>query len=245
MDQDTNLGGPPRNFPGTTLGLTESLRKPEGPEHQAGLATLCDRYWKPVYGYIRAAWRKSNEDAKDLTQAFFTWLMEGEALQRFDPALGSFRGYLKVLLRRFLGHEEAALRSLKRGGGIQLLSLEGTESLIESALAADGGADPDKVFERVWLVDHLNRAMERVRQRYENGPRAIAFQIYERYDLVTLSERPTYKDLADRLGLEEKEIKNHLFAVREQVRIEVLAEFGLAPDDEGRLHEDWNAVFGS
>jgi RNA polymerase sigma-70 factor (ECF subfamily) len=244
-DRDTNLGGPPRAFPKTTLGLTEALRQPSRPEHQAGLATLCERYWKPVYGYVRIAWRKSNEDAKDLTQAFFAWLLESGVLERFDPALGSFRGYLKVLLRRFVGHEEAALGALKRGGGIKVVPLEGTESIFESALAAGGGEDPEKMFERVWLIDRLIAALARVRARCEGGPRGVAFRVYEGYDLVSPSERPTYKALAESLGLEERDIKNHLLLIREEVRREVLADLDLGAGGETRLHEDWNAVFGS
>jgi RNA polymerase sigma-70 factor (ECF subfamily) len=245
MDRDTNLGGPPRAFPKTTIGMTEALRQPSRPEHQLGLSTLCERYWKPVYGYVRVAWRKSNEDAKDLTQAFFAWLLEGGVLERYDPALGSFRGYLKVLLRRFVGHEETALRSLKRGGGVKIVPLEGTESIFESALAAGGGEDPEKIFERVWLIDRLTGALDRVRARCQDGPRRAAFQVYELYDLAPPSERPTYKGLADRLGLEERDIKNHLIAVREEVRREVLAEFDLGAGGEESLHEEWNAVFGS
>lgn len=245
MDRDTNLGGPPQSFPKTTLGLTEALRRPAAPGYQAGLAELGERYWKPVYGYIRIAWRKPNEDAKDLTQAFFAWLLEGEALERFDPAIGSFRGYLKVLLRRFVGHEEAALRAAKRGGGVKLLPLEGVEALFESALVSGGGEDAEKVFERVWLIDRLNCALERVRERCRSGPRALPFQVYERYDLASPSERPTYRDLAQELGLEEREVKNHLFAMRDEIRREVLAEFELEAGDEGRLHADWDALFGS
>src|SRR5262249_50280200 len=142
-------------------------------------------------------------------------------------------------------HEEAALGALKRGGGIKVLPLEGTESIFESALASGGGEDPEKMFERVWLIDRLTAALARVRARCEGGPRALAFQVYEHYDLVSPSERPTYKALAESLGLEERDIKNHLLAIREEVRREVLTNLDLETGGEKRLHEEWNAVFGS
>ena len=67
-------------FPETTVGvLGEFTRGPEG------LGRVCSKYWKPVYAYVRAAWAKSNEDAKDLTQAFFLWLLEERVLEQFDP----------------------------------------------------------------------------------------------------------------------------------------------------------------
>jgi RNA polymerase sigma factor (sigma-70 family) len=242
---DTNLGGANRGFPETTAGLIEPLKKPDSPGYQASLATLCRRYWKPVYGYIRIAWAKSNEDAKDLTQAFLLWLLEGEALERFDPQRGSFRGYLKVLLRRFVGHQEAALHRLKRGGGLTVVPLEEAGHALESVLADPGTGDPEQMFDQVWVMELLNHAVNRVRERSLAGSRAIPYQIYESYDLLPAIQRPTYKDLAARWGLSEKEIKNHLFAMREEVRQEVRAELALGTGDERYLNGDWDALLGS
>ena len=36
------------------------------------LERVIELYWKPVYRFIRLKFRKNNEDAKDLTQSFFT-----------------------------------------------------------------------------------------------------------------------------------------------------------------------------
>jgi RNA polymerase sigma-70 factor (ECF subfamily) len=234
-----------RAFPETTAGLTAPLGQPGSPGHLASLAKIGQRYWKPVYGYIRVAWRKSNEDDKDLTQAFFLWLLESEVLEGFEPARGSFRSYLKVLLRRFVGHEEAALRRLKRGGGVDTLSLDEAGAFFESVLSDPRQEDPERVFEKLWIVDRLHQALTRVRERCLRGPRAIQFQIYEKYDLVSQSQRPTYQDLARELGVEEREIKNHLFAIREEIRQEVLLELELGAGGDQRIGEEWNALFGS
>ena len=45
------------------------------------MAELCEAYWHPVYAFIR---RKGNDPdrAADLTQSFFTVLIETEALTR-------------------------------------------------------------------------------------------------------------------------------------------------------------------
>src|SRR6185436_7438630 len=91
---------------------------------------------------------KSNEDAKDLTQAFFISLMEKEPLRRYDPARGSFRTYMKSLLRHFVQHQDEALQTLKRGGAVRLLDLDGPAISI-----ADSREDnPDKAFDRAWMV---------------------------------------------------------------------------------------------
>jgi RNA polymerase sigma factor (sigma-70 family) len=221
------------------------LGRPGSPAYQTSLSTLCRRYWKPVYGYIRVAWAKSNEDAKDLTQAFFLWLLEAEALERFDPQRGSFRSYLKVLLRRFVGHQEAALHRLKRGGGVDVFPLEEAGRALEAVVADPKSGDPDQAFDQVWLIELLNQAVDRVRERSLAGARAIPFQIYESYDLLPMAERPTYKELASRWGLSEKEVKNHLFSMREEVRQEVRGELARGTGDERYLNGDWNALLGS
>src|SRR5262252_713441 len=97
-DKATNLGGPSDAFPATTQGILDGLKGPDGPGYRASFEEICRRYWKPVYAYIRAAWAKNNESAKDLTQAFFLSLTEDGQLKAFDPARGNFRGYLKVIL---------------------------------------------------------------------------------------------------------------------------------------------------
>ena len=51
------------------------------------------RLRKPVYKYIRLRWGKSNEDAKDLTQAFFTRALEKDFFASYDPAQAAFRTF--------------------------------------------------------------------------------------------------------------------------------------------------------
>lgn len=80
MVADTSLGGGNRQFPQTTWGLVARLR--ETTQHRAALEDLCRRYWKPVYSWIRAAWSKPAEDAKDLTQAFFLLFRIREEVRR-------------------------------------------------------------------------------------------------------------------------------------------------------------------
>ena len=66
------------------------------------LATLCESYWYPLYAYVRRR-VKSVQDAQDLTQAFFTRLLEKDLLQVADPQRGRFRKrkYVAVILRGF------------------------------------------------------------------------------------------------------------------------------------------------
>jgi RNA polymerase sigma-70 factor (ECF subfamily) len=220
---DTSLGGGEKAFPETTMGFAAGLPGGEA----ASLETLCRRYWKPVYGYLRIAWAKSNEDAKDATQAFFAWLLEGDALRRYEPAKGGFRAYLKVLLRRFAGHDERDRHRLKRGGAGPVLPLEGDLPGLPS------GDDPEKAFESVWFEEVVNDALRQVRDA-----RPDRFRVYEAYAMV--AEPPSYAELAARMNLTVGEVEKALYFVREEIRAEIRRR--LARD--GEVEDDWKRLLG-
>jgi DNA-directed RNA polymerase specialized sigma24 family protein len=73
---------------------------------------------------VRYKFRKSNEDAKDLTQSFFASALEREFFQRFDPALAAFRTYLRMAVERFAASRHAAESRDKRGGGVAFEPLD-------------------------------------------------------------------------------------------------------------------------
>jgi RNA polymerase sigma factor (sigma-70 family) len=243
-DLDTSVGGPGGRFPETAHDILAGLREPDGPQYRAALSMLCGRYWKPVYMYVRTALAKSNEDAKDLTQAYFLWLIEGNPLEKYDPTRGTFHGYLKGTLRSFVGHQERALGALKRGGEANLISLEGTFPSLEEVVPEARSADPDKAFEQVWIVDLVQRTVDRLRERYRSRGKEAAFRVYEDYVLSQAHPRPTYHDLALRYGLKEREVESYLESLRLEVRREIRAELAELTPDPNSLEEEWNRLFG-
>ncbi len=236
------MGGAGRSFPDTTWGLVSRLNDPASPDYRAAVERLSQRYWKPIYLYVRVAWAKSSEDAKDLTQAFLVWLLEGESLARYDVDRGSFRVFLKVLLRRFVGHEERALTRLKRGGGVQIFPLEDVEAL--DAAVANRREAPEELFDREWLATLMNHALDRLRPHFAASGREAQIRMFESHDLVPDERRPSYAELAERFGISVTDVRNQLFAVREALRAEVRAELmDLTVDDRG-FQEEWNALLG-
>jgi RNA polymerase sigma factor (sigma-70 family) len=242
--KNTSLGGEPNAFPPTTQGIVSGLQGADGSLYRATFEEICRRYWKPVYVYLRAAWAKDNETAKDLTQAFFLSLTEGDTLKRFDPSRGKLRGYLKVLLRSFVNHEDRARAALKRGGGTAVVSLPNDTSGLERLLTNAPQVDPEAIFERVWRTDLVGRALEHLRARCKARGNEVAFQVFEAYDFVPDAERPTYKDLSDRFRLADHEIKTHLYRMREELREEIRSELAQGTLSERDLDDEWNGLFG-
>ena len=232
---NTTLGGSQEAFPETTVGvLGEFARGPEG------LGRVCAKYWKPVYAYVRAAWAKSNEDAKDLAQAFFLWLLEEQVLAQFDPARGRLRAFLKTILRRFVGHKEAAMNRLKRGGGVRTFSIDDTRT----PEMKDPSGDPESLFDRAWVMEVVGSAVERVKARCDSPPQVLAFGVYEAYALGPETERPAYADVARRFGLLERQVKQHIFDVRQQIRREIRAELAQVAGTTEEINEEWRELFG-
>ncbi|HXG59766.1 MAG TPA: hypothetical protein VNO22_00190 [Planctomycetota bacterium] len=241
--EDTTLGGTRRDFPETQGDFLARVRDASDDVRRAGLEELARRYWKPIYYYFRLGWAKTNEDAKDLTQAFLAWLVEDDALRRYEAERASFRTYLKTLLKRFAQHEEEARGRLKRGGGVRLVSLD--DEALDRTPPVDPGDDPERRFDREWLRTLTERAVGAVRRQFEANGRALAFRAFEEYDLVNPARRPTYAEVAARLGVKESDVRNHLFAVREEVRAALRRELAELTRDAAELEEEWKALLGS
>ena len=240
---DTTLGGPDRFFPETTTGLLSLLRDGGEEGYRAALEIFCARYWKPVYAYVRSGWSRSNEDAKDLTQAFFLWLQENGALRRFDEARGGIRPYVKILLRRFVKDKDVTMNRLKRGGAVRIVPL-GDTSGVDALLADPRAEEPEAVFERVWRVELVEQAVERLRERCRVDGRAGAFAVFEAYDLCPETERPTYKTLAERFALTEGDVKRHLLAMRDALLDEIRTDLGRMTSTDQERDDEWTYLLG-
>jgi RNA polymerase sigma factor (sigma-70 family) len=221
-------------FPRTTEGLRDHLRNPDPQARRAVMESLAERYWSPVFHFLRLTYGKPAEEAEDLAQAFFLWLLERDVLLKFDPSRSAFRTFLKGVLRNFAGNEHQALQRLKRGGGIKHVSLD--------ASAVEAESDPEKAFDRAWTRDLVARAVARVRGRYQASRRILAFLVFEQHDLAE-GEPPSYAELARRLGVKESDVRNHLSEVRGRVREEVGAELRDLEGEADDSSVDWRAVF--
>jgi hypothetical protein len=103
-DDQTEIGGSCRRFLTTHWSLIENIQA-KTDRNQALIGLLIEKYWKPVYCYIR---RKGydNEHAKDLTQSFFCEVVINHKLvQRADQSKGRFRVFLLHALNQYLINE--------------------------------------------------------------------------------------------------------------------------------------------
>lgn len=232
-------------FPQTTWSMVANLQTDA--ERARGLEKLCERYWKPIYCYVRRRLRRTNEDAKDLTQGFFVWLVDGGVLERYDPDQATFRLYLKGLLRNYASNVNQAEGRLKRGGGVKHVALTLPDDEVQGleAMLADPRAEsPEDAFEQAWIEGLIERGLERTRQGLLEAGQELRLKIYEAYELAGPGEQPTYSSVAEELGIKVSDVRNHLFAARERLRSEIRQELRETVASSEQLEEEWKVVFG-
>ena len=239
--QDSAINGA-GEFPVTSWSLVARLQGSSDEQRHRALETLCRRYWPPVYCFVKRAWAKSPDDARDLTQAFFLQLLEGDALRRYDPGRGTFRTYLKVMIRGFASDQRDAAQTLKRGGQVKTFALDGVDGSLKEVLVDDTAASPDQAFDAQWRKQILEHAMDRTRRFFKDAGRDIQFAAFEAYDLAP-GGKATYGDVAAKLGLKETIVRNYLYEVRERLRGEIRTELSQTVADRDQLEEEWKALF--
>ena len=230
MDPDTAIGGLHGHFPSTRLSLLEAATA--GVPNEA-LDRVIALYWKPVYRFIRLKFHKNNEDAKDLTQSFFTSALQRDLFVRFDPAKASFRSYLRMAVERFAANEHAAANRQKRGGGVEFQGVDEQMAATES---------PEQDFEREWQRQLFALALDDLRAHCEACGKQLQFHIFEAYDLAP-GERPSYADLAARHGIAETSVTNHLAWARRVLRGFVTERLRGVTSGERELREEMRRLW--
>lgn len=196
-------------FPSTHWSILKPGSGETEDRRRAGWRALAELYWKPVYAHFRLKWGRSREEAEDLTQDFFAWVLEGPFLDRARPGCGRFRAFVRAHLDHFVQNHLRAERRLKRGGGLSALPFDEAER----RLAELRTVPPEEVLDRQWRSVVLDEAVRLLRDRVEPDD----FEVFRRYDLAPPGERPTYEQLASDLGLRSSDIDNRLARARKRL----------------------------
>ena len=109
----TSMGGQREAFLTTHWSLIEDLKE-HGDRDRALIGLLLERYWKPIYCFLR---RKgyNNEQAKDLTQGFLhEVVLNRHLVERAENSKGRFRSLLLHALNQYLVDQQRKETAQKR-----------------------------------------------------------------------------------------------------------------------------------
>jgi RNA polymerase sigma-70 factor (ECF subfamily) len=149
------------------------LRARDGAD--AALETLCRTYWYPVYAYVRRHTSVPNQ-AEDLTQEFFTRLLEKDFLDAVDRDKGRFRAFLLACCKHFLANERDKARTQKRGGGCPILSLDFATATERYRLEPADTLTPEKLFDRRWALTLLDCVLDQLGREFRDAGKGTLFE---------------------------------------------------------------------
>jgi DNA-directed RNA polymerase specialized sigma24 family protein len=199
----TSMGGIGKAFLTTHWSLIEKAQSNEQ-GNRALIGLLLNKYWKPVYCYLR---RKGydNEQAKDLTQGFFHEIVLGRGLiEKADQSKGRFRSFLLLALNRHLiniKQQESAQKRIPREMLVRLDHVELPDlpaSLVQSA--------PEETFNYAWVSALLEQVLKEVQKKCSNRDLTIHWQVFR--DRVVLpilnrTEPLSMKEICNKYDIED------------------------------------------
>jgi RNA polymerase sigma-70 factor (ECF subfamily) len=215
----TDIGGDGQTFLTTHWSLIESIRTEADSSH-ALISSLLKDYWKPVYCYLRRHGYQ-NEDAKDLTQAFFHEIVLGnELIQQADQRKGRFRSFLLTALRRFLinvKNKETARKRVPKG---KLIALDVVDPDALAAVSED--MSPDESFNFAWVSSLLERVFEEVENSCHRDRMTVYWKVFEERVLQPITDQtdpPSVKEVCSKYGIQDgHKLANMIITTKRRIR---------------------------
>jgi RNA polymerase sigma factor (sigma-70 family) len=228
-------------FPSTQWSVVLAVKNQSTAEGVSALALLCRQYWRPLYAYVRRRGH-STEDAQDLTQSYFSRLLEKDYLSQFNAERGKFRSFLLTSFKNFLANEWDRRKTQKRGGETQFLSLEEIDDAEKSYahLVAPASLTPEGLYERSWALGLLERVAEQLATEFAEAGKPEVFEHLKMF-LTGDGGNLKYADVAKTLGMSEGALRVAVHRLRGRFRDQLRAHIAQTlahPEDPGTVEEE-------
>lgn len=197
----------------------------------AALAAWCRAYWFPLFCFA-CRLRPSQEDAQDLTQAFFEMLLSRQGLKRVRVERGKLRSFLLASMRNFAAEQYRKEQAQRRGGGIRLEDLEAVAAspLLTRELRTD--LSPEREFDRAWARQLLSTVLGGLREAYHTAGKGALFDALQGH--VTGGDTQDYAAAAQALGISVPATRYAAFKLRQryQEKLRVAIQQTVATPEE-------------
>ena len=213
------------------------------PDSRRALAMLCERYWFPLYAYVRRSGHSSH-DAEELTQEFLTQLIEKEYLQDVDRQRGKFRSFLLAALKHFLSKQRERTRAKKRGGGRVPVSLDFRDAESRYKLEPTDELTPERLYERRWALTLLDEVLHRLQQEFTDAGKLAVFDRLKGA-LTGSQDSPTYRQIAEDLAMTEGAVKVAVHRLRRRYRELLKEEIAQTVKDPAEIDDELRELFAA
>ena len=198
----------------------------------AALATLCRHYWYPLYGFVRRR-GYGHHDAEDLTQAFFTTLLEKNYLADANQERGKFRTFLLAAMKHYLANDWNRHKTKKRGGAFQFVPFDEDSAERYEIESSGHEMTPEEHYERRWAMTVLEQGMQRLRNSYKGNDQQALFEALKP-SLIQGDGEASLAEIADSLGMNPGALKVAAHRLRRRFRKAIREEIEntvASPDD--------------
>ena len=215
----TDMGGLRESFLTTHWSLVEHIQS-EDDKDRVLIGLLLDRYWKPIYCYLRHK-GYDNEEAKDLTQGFFHEVVLNQNLiQRADQSKGRFRTFLLHALDQYLLNEKRKQATQKRRPRGMLVSFD---VISPPALPeAVSRLNPEDSYNYAWTASMLDQVFSEVEAKCLEDNLEVHWRVFQDKVVEPIlgdSSPPSFADLCEKYGIDDqKKAANMLTTVKRRLQ---------------------------
>ena len=174
-DDDKPMAGPRRKaFIITRWTEIRAARTLDPKRRRKATGRIMDRYWNPVYAYLRGK-GNDHDKASDLVQGFFVKVIERDLIQQADPDKGRFRSLLLTALDRYAHgeHEKEVTQKRRPSGGVN--SLDAFE--VPPPLPAIG-ASPEQIFDYAWVAQLIDEVRDDVEDQCRQAGQQQHWEVF-------------------------------------------------------------------
>ena len=231
-------GGAPFQETHWTLVLNARRSDPTETARKA-LSNFCEAYWPPLYSFVRRRGHPSPE-AQDLVQGFFAHLLEQNTLSRADQAKGRLRTFLLGSLQNFLCNEYDRGRTLKRGGGHRIVSIDEQLPEAEASMMETAHLSDSRAYDLAWASNIVKRAWQDLENAFEAEGKAESLEVLRPFVDGSGRTPPNQEEAAEKLGVPVATLRTWLWRLRqryrEALRMEVASTVSDPADVDQELH---------
>jgi RNA polymerase sigma-70 factor (ECF subfamily) len=231
------------SFATTHWSLVEKAGHQSSAESRRALESLCQSYWYPLYAYVRRRVSDRTE-AEDLTQAFFTELIEKNYVGDATPERGRFRAFLLTALKHFLSKQWEKGRAKKRGGGRLPISLDFASADSRFTIEPASNLTAEQIYERQWAVALLDRAIGRLEQEFVKADKGDQFAKLKGF-IIGDHEGTTYAEVAGELNMSVAAAKMAASRMRRRYRELIREEIAQTVSEPSEIDDEIQKLFAA
>ena len=237
------MGGPRELFLTTHWSLIDNIQQ-HADKDRFLIGLLLERYWKPVYCYLR---RKSylNEEAKDLTQGFFHEIvLNRHLIDRADSSKGRFRSFLLHALDQYLIDRMRRESTQNRIPKEKLIPFDITDPPELPNTIID--RSPEDCFAYTWKSELLERTLAQVQADCEQQGLETHWYLFKDKILeptLNRKESEPMKVIAARYGItSESTAFNMLLTVKRRFKTTLQTNLRVTVLSDADVDEEWQEM---